>query len=657
MPTFYPSCVVNLRLRFDESLHIQPEPVPVSTDDTTAGTESGGTLQPQPLIVRTGGENISYILNRIPLKANFELPGYRQAGQFSIDLAFRDLPIDPRTARAAAVDIHLGAVSAENFTSGMTGQPVNGWRPSVLRTTGDDGQPNLETLVMTGTVDTWSVDHSESSSILTLKGRDMRGILLDTPLTNDPKVAQQIIEELDLSLPIDQLVATLLGYNPLFGDFVVSVNPAEWPDGVVPAVGDPDVVPRHRKGARGKRSSGRGTPPSSGSNLNFWDLIVRFCYLVGAIPYFVGTKLHIRPARTIYDQARAGGPLNPTPFAGQQPRAIDAPSGAPIEPTLRYRRMVYGRDIEQLSFERKMNGAQKPQTIRAVSVDNDARVRGSGKVIEGRWPPADAVSARRQTVSPGDNAAAENIVNVPVPGITDPDRLVEIARAVYEEIGRGEIGGSCTSKNLASFGGDNTDPDLLRLKPGDAVDFQIDTRNLGSRAPLVSTLTDHMRTGFDEQVRAIAERLGDENVARVVVATTRGVVSELQSFFRVANVKFTWSDKGVSTSFDFQNYVIAIYDTTTAEQAASPQPTGTATNAAAGRRRRSRVEVLPEIAVVGDAQGTQRNIGATLPTQLVIASPFVIPVGAGRSPAPTGTPTSPVLPPRSSLISPVGRRY
>lgn len=629
MPTFYPSCVVNLRLRFDETLHVQPEPSPVSTDDTAAGVSEGGAPQPQPLLVRAGEENVSYILNRIPMKASIELPGYRQAGQFTLDLAFRDLPIDPRTVRAAAVDIHLGAVAAANFRDGMTGQPVDGWRPSVLRTTTDSGDPNLETLVMTGTVDEWSVDHGEDRSIVSLKGRDMRGILLDTPLTNDPRVAQQILEELDLSQPIDTLIGSLLAYNPLFGGFIVTTVPDEWPGGVVPAVGDPELVPRHRRGARGGRSGGRATPPSSGSNLNFWDLVVRFCYLVGAIPYFIGTELRIRPARSIYDQARAGGPLNPTPFAGSNPRTIDAPSGAPIEPSLRYRRMVYGRDIQQLSFERKMNGAQRPHTVRAVCVDNDARIRGSGRTLEGRWPPEDATSARRQTVSPGENASAENIINVPVPGMVSADRLVEIARAVYEEIGRGEMGGSCTSKNLASFGGDNDDADLLRLKPGDAVDFQVDVRNLGARSPLVSSLTDHMRTGFDDQVRAITERLGDENIARVVVATTRGLVSELQSFFRVANVKFAWSETGVTTTFDFQNYVIATYDTTTATEAATPQPTGAAARTPSSRRRRARVTELEPISITGNPEGTQEYVGVTLPT----AATGSVPVATGSTTA------------------------
>jgi outer membrane protein len=158
----------------------------------------------EPLITRRGDDNITFVQNRIPLKCVVELPGYRQAGTFNMDFAFRDLPLDPRTVRACAVDIHLGAVSAADFGRGMVNTPTDGWRSSVLRTTLDNGSANPDTLVMTGTVDKWSAKHSSGMSTVTIEGRDMRGILLDTPLTNDPARSQWILEDLDLSVPIDQ---------------------------------------------------------------------------------------------------------------------------------------------------------------------------------------------------------------------------------------------------------------------------------------------------------------------------------------------------------------------------------------------------------------------------------------------------------------------
>jgi hypothetical protein len=582
---YRPSCVVNLRLVFDESLHVRTLGPPLPTTgvpDVAVG--------PVPLIApqhdAAGHPTASFILGRVPIKANIELPGYRQAGQFSFDLPFRDLPIDPRTVRAAAVDVHLGAISDDDFAEGMVGPAVDGWRPSILRTRTADNEPNPDTLLMVGTVDEWNVQHDDSSSIVSIKGRDMRGILLDTPLTNDPKLAASIMEGLDLSLPIDTLIGTLLAVNPLFSDFVIRVNPAEWPNGIIPAVGATATVPRHRQGARGRRTGGRATPPSAGGTVNFWDMIVRLCYLVAAVPYFQGLDLRIRPQRTIYDQQDAGNPMNPAPFAGGAVRAHDVEAGTPITPPLAYRRLAYGRDVKSISFDRKMAGLAKPQTVVARSIDSNSDSRGDRRMLEGRWPPKDDTAARRQTASATKPDTQESILPLFFPGTNSVERLTELAHGAYEEIARREIGGQCSTKNLASFGGDNTDPDLLRLKPGDGVEFLVDTTNMTIQTPLISALTDHLRNGFEEQVALIAARIGDENLARVIVATSRGAIQEIPAFFRVQNVKFTWScDAGIGIDFDFQNYVIPIFGT--APQAATA--TGAASTSGANPRRRRRV--------------------------------------------------------------------
>jgi len=561
MPTFYPSCVVNFKLKFDESLHLQPEVTPRSVEEMVEDPPSGpGSVQPQPLILRRGAENVSFVLGRLPKSGSVSLPGYRQAGQFDFVFDFRDMPIDPRTVRSAAVEIHQGAVSSDDFARGMRGPNANGTRSSVLSTRDAAGQPNQETLILVGLVDEWSVRHENAGSEVSLRGRDMRGILLDTPLTNDPKIATRILSSLDITKPINALIEELLSYNPLFGDFSVVVNPAEWPNGAIPVVGDPSILPRNRRGARGN-NTGRVSSPGGSANMSFWDAIVKFCYLVGAIPYFQGTQLLIRPSRSIFDQANAGTALNPTPFAGGRPRSRDALSGAPIDPPLRFRRLVYGRDILSVSFDRKMGGMARPKIVRAVGVDTSSAARGQGRVLQGFWPPRTAPEGtRRHRVAPGAKAAQQDGINIPVAGVRDPERLVDIARAIYEEIARGELGGSCTTRNLASFGGTNADADLLRLKPGDGIEFLTDVRAMTPQSPLASSFTEHERVSFEELVAQIQERIGDENLARVIAATSRGQIQEMQRFFRVSSVTYTWSDTGVQIGFDFQNYVVARND-------------------------------------------------------------------------------------------------
>jgi hypothetical protein len=159
-------------------------------------------------------------------------------------------------------------------------------------------------------------------------------------------------------------------------------------------------------------------------------------------------------------------------------------------------------------------------------------------------------------------------------------QLQEIAKGIFEEMARGEITGSCSTKNLASFGGDNRDPDMCRLRPGDGIEFAYDVRANSGINPLVSPAGDMMRTPFATQVQELTERVGNEDLARVIVATTRGIIFQVQSFFRVANVKRDWSnDNGIKISFDFQNYVVARFEV---GNPASPSP-GTLTTGSVPR--------------------------------------------------------------------------
>lgn len=555
MPTFYPSFVVDLRLSFDEALHVVTYPPPATLPTSLRGVAVPTNPYTEPLLI--SASNVSYVSGRVPLKADVTLPGYRQAGQFSFDLNFVDLPIDPRTVRSCAVDIYMGAVPASRFAKGMRSPEADGSLASVLSTRTAAGQPNPDTLIMTGIVDEWNVEHGEEGSTISIKGRDMRGVLLDTPISIVSTSLEQVISGLNLTLPIDKVIQQLLSYVPAFEQFQVVVNPAEWENKIVPSPASLEAVPRHRRGARGGRT--RSSPASGASDLKFWDLIVRYCYLVGAIPYFEGLRLLIRPSRTIFDQAR--GPVdpvrNPTPFAQGLPRDYDAVTEQPISPGLRWRRLVYGRDMQKLSFGRKMGGARRPYVVRCVAMNSSSAVRGAGVVVEAFWPPASATAARTTRVAPSGAQTQEEALTIPVAGITDPSQLQGIARATYEEIGRGEMGGACSMKNLASFGGDNRDPDILRLRPGDGVEFAVDVRSQRSGHPLMAPLIDNQRTSYEAQVAQVAARIGDENLARVVVATTRGVVQEIQSFFRVQNVRYSWSGEGISIDFDFQNYVVA----------------------------------------------------------------------------------------------------
>ncbi len=594
MPYFRPSCVINFRIKFDEALTLGGAGPLDSVAARVAKPPVGnGALTPDPLILTAGSASYSGVTLRIPKSCSIEKPGYRTASRFSATFDFRDLPIDPRTVRAAAAEIYLGTISDQDFAGGFRG---GGGRPSSVLTPSD---ANLQLVCV---LDEWSVEHSGTGSIVKMSGRDLRGILIDVPVSAGLKGAdQQFLDGLDLSQDIQQVVLQILKWNPYFEQVQVVVNPQDWPKGVIPSPGAEDLVPRHQKGARGKKKGGKATVPSStqGDSLNFWDVIVRVCYLVGGIPYFQGNKLCIRPAMTVFDKLR--GPIdpvaNPTPFIGGQPRRFDELSKTAITPELRSRKLVFGRDVETMRFHRKFAGWRKPKVVRTIGLDqNKADGTNVGKIVVGIWPPEfddrlkKAQDPKVTSRSPGNEKASTEVLTIPVSGVIDLERLTTIARSIYEELGRGEMGGMVATKNLASFGGGNADPDLLKLEPGDGVELLVDTRAVGIGAPLVNTYTDYERDAFEEQVKKIAERLGDENLARVIVATARGQVNELQRFFRVQNVNLEFdADSGVQINFDYENYVtvraqrgetspaagVALAVSTPTKQPGNPSPTST----------------------------------------------------------------------------------
>jgi len=541
---YYPSMIANLRLSFDPTLTI-PTTAPDlwSIDSALAAPATPARVKSEPLAIAKGPA--SYILNRVPSAATIQLPGHRPAGRFTLSFPFKDLPIDPRTVQSCAVDVYVGTVLASNFARGMAGEAPFGVKLSVLDTTEFFG--DTSNLVISGMVDEWQVAHKDDGDIVTIMGRDLRGILIDTPVHTDQKTSDKVLHSLDHNLPIQLVIEQLYKTHPLTERIKIRTSLSEWPGGIPPAPGG-RAMPRHRKGAKGKKTGGTAGSSSKASKLSFWDVTVQLCYLVGAIPSFVGSELHIRPSRSLFDQALVQfDPSRPTPFKDAQPRARDAVSGKAFPKPITARRMVYGRDIESLTFDRKFGGFRKPRQVRCVNAD---------ATVEGKYPSNEIAS---RLVASGQKAMAD-ILWVPVHEIDDEKRLTEIAQAVYEEIGRGEIGGTVSTKALSSFGGDNRDPDLLRLRPGDAIEFATDVRTLARQAPLVSEFTDHMRKSFNTQVADVAKRIGDVNLSRVIISTARGIINELQNFYRVSAVTFGWSVDGLQVGFDFQNYVVKSFD-------------------------------------------------------------------------------------------------
>jgi len=573
----YPSCVVNLQLTIDPKLYIRAQ-------------EANG-IENQSLVQSPNSG--AFILNRVPQKCNIQLQGHTQAATYKLVFDYRELPIDPRTVVAATAEIYIGTVSANDFADGMAREVRPGVRKSILQTRTHDGAPNEEFLVMIGPVDDWSVKHSEGSSEVHIEGRDLRGLLLDSPLVSEfdqarpPRANHEttprtgaagaadsarpnprrrrthILDRLITDVPINKVVEQLLYQHDTIRRLPenirprVIIYPQEWPDGIVPSPGKGSHVPRHRRGANGQGGGGGGAH----SNMNFWDAITRYVYLVGGIPTFVGRKLIIRPGYALFDRLRN----IETPFRPNESRTNETD-------TWNVRRMVWGRDIESMDLGRKYAGHNKPKTVRCISVDPSAGTgrRGKEQLLEASWPPRTVREARREGAKDPRNAVggeeSQEVMNIPVHGVRNIQQLTDIARSFYEQLGRLEMKGSISTSKLTSFGGTNADPDLLRLRVGDAVELLVDASRLEVQSPIVSTLNQTAQLPFSEAVRQVQRYLPDENLCRAIVASARGNIMGVLRYFRVGSVDFDWSNDSIEVKADIQNYFTPRWDHNAAQQ-------------------------------------------------------------------------------------------
>jgi hypothetical protein len=560
---------------------------------------SSGTRHEDPrstVPLTFGTDKFTVIANRVPKRGVFTLPHPRTAAQFTLIFDYAEFPIDPRMIRAVGVEVHIGTVSAENYARGMAGEKDSAGRPlSVLNPTTQRRDPvtgrpgvNKDTLLFYGTCDTWDVDHGEGSSTVQLKGRDIRGIFIDA------KMPLAKMAKIDLDQPIDHVIQDIVSTMGIDADLRMSVatDEAEWPDGEVPSPGDAEGMTRVRQKADGQGSS---STPSTGSKTSYWDLITNYCTIVGAMPQIVGSTIWIRPVRRVFDIVARRSTIA-TPFAGGQPRQVGSES-------IRVRRLVFGRDLKKLSFSRKFGGVVVP-TIQCISFDD--RAVGTQRLIFGQWPPEASVTAKTK--------GADEILRVPMYGVRSVEQLSRIAHGIYEEIGRGETGGSAETKNLASLGGDNADPDILRLRPTEPIEFVVDATALRTIAPVVSELNDQARRTFSEEVDVMHRRIGDRLVARALVALARGAVRELLTFYQVTGVEFEWNN-GIRTSIAFQNYIVPRQQAAT-DEVTRPESIRSTDVDVVGAHRKAKVK--PPTVTIGpvtvtDANGTRTIDGLQTP--------------------------------------------
>ena len=551
-PVYRPSCLVRLNARFDTAyLPATDPPGSSSLQQPRAVVQQAGNSS-----ALTGAKNDGLTEQMVvrPISASVEVPSPREAGRFSLEFLYRDFPIDPRMFKAIGCEVYLSGVSADKSAQGIGGQGYSLTNNPALVSLTDDN------LAVVGIVDEVRVRHDGQMSRVTLEGRDLRGVLLDSP------APAALFTQLDLRKPIQNVIRQIMDKHPFASTLSLWYFPDEWKVpgegyfGVPPSPYSSDGSTRVRLGASGKESKGT---PKTGEEVSFWDLITNYCFLCGVLPYFSGNKLLLRRARSYWSQIGT------------------------------IRGMIYGRDVLSLEMNRKFQGSngRKGAAVMVTSINIDSPERGNGRLIEVTYPPGirvldtgnpddnaktkkakkallrtdrlsytagEVVEVQAGQISPSGTVAYSDVLRVPVTGIKDRKQLLEVAQAIYEEVHRGEMSGAFETANLATYGRPDLEADLLKLRPGDAVRIQVDERLSTGQAPAVSPLQQDATTAAAQRIREMTSRGIPARMAAAIVQSAERGVPALAPIFRAKHVKFDYSvTTGVKITCYFENYVEA----------------------------------------------------------------------------------------------------
>ena len=485
--------------------------------------------RPQGL-TKTDADDLTVGVDLIPVTARIERNGLMEADTASITFDFSTLPVDPRILRAVFIDLVIGTVTADEFQQGVVGVVRGDGSPLSLvgRIPGQEIRQGSSTRFV-GYVDDWSTSAGPDGDMVEVTARDLTAPLIDERLPSGLR--------LDLQKPLADAVQELIdNFAATRGLQVIFGNPAD--GGADRGNRGPiiaDAVPKPRKARRGRQTR---RVRSGDAAMSVWDHIVDTVVAGGYLPVIRGMQLYIIEPRTFYER-RAGA-----------------------------KRLVYGHNLVDLQFARKLGGSKVP-TIEVRCPDPEiGKTRWArapvkpGQIASGVFGEQDPPKARRANkVSPG-GTTQEEIKTILVSGISDGSTLERVARSLYEQIGRQEIEGSFATYDITAFGSDD-EGDLLDLQAGDPVELLIAPLNSASSGDSTNTTPGGSVNSYQEiasfsigRRQLFLERLGypPATASRLALAQEQ---TALNTTFRVQDVIIDWSQAdGVRIEGDFVNFIV-----------------------------------------------------------------------------------------------------
>lgn len=549
---WYPSAKLRLTVRLDEYANQNKlKPVPKASTKNLTGVKTardglsaiadptfpgrflvigkGKTPPRNHEAIQTSADGLTFEMVVIPKSVSWNQTGIRQPDTLGAVIKYIDCPFDPRLIRSCAVEFFLGTVTAGEYGAGVGGRtrPRNpdGKIQDPVNLIPDVSQRNGKTYSnkrFEGFVDKWKVDFTENGEpIINLDCTDNT-----TLLKNEEMPAKIVVAMKD---PIDKAVADFLSNFPQFEGLSVQYLPA---GDTPPKLGDtlqhtafvPQLGPQASKGG------------GAAKKLSVWDYLTDVCGSIGHIIRIDGDVIIIQTARSFTTGKIIRRPDDP--FLG-----TNKATGDPIA----YRQFIYGRNLCELSVSRHYSMAH-PKNIEARCYDSSGKT-----VIVARFPE---VADRQKYAIPGDAQPDQKWTVIRVSGLNSKEQVKLVAQTYYESVGRNEINIDMKTNNLASFGGDNLDPDILDMKTGDTFDLLVNRD-----AAEGSTLTRMEKILTSQEKNAeFTSSLGISPEMAKAYAKAYTDANFLKSF-RMKTMTTSWdTDKGVTFTINGINYIEARAD-------------------------------------------------------------------------------------------------
>lgn len=545
---YFPRAAVHVVVRFDEFGATEPirAAAPTTTTKNLNGTttnRSGLTAQvdpsapagvtryvigvSSPTVTGNGPQNrttssdgLTYDFVAIPKSVSWQQNGLRKASTMKATLKFVDLPFDPRLARSVAVELLLGCVDYETAALEAGGDWQGQDAPIIQRTyVGPYGEPRTN-LRFQGFVDTWENVWDDGEPVVEIECTDNTQLLIDQE--HSPRLV------LDMTKPLDQAIAGYLANYVQYAGLTVEYRPNGDP---------PPVLQQVLAGTAFRPNLGppmsKGGGAGAGAKTSAWDYLTEVAGSVGHTVRMDGTNLVIQRARSIMTKS-----LSPRPDDPFTPRTIDAQS-------YQARGLLFGRNLKKMTFKRDFR-RHAPSGVELRSYDNAHK-----KVLVARFPRVSS-DPKTQGIQlralPGNTQPDQKWTVIQVAGITDQPTLNRLAQDYYEMIGRQELSVSCETENMASFGGGNTDPDILDMKFGDTFLLYVDRGATSTVSQIDRYLSASARASAFMQSLGFSSQFADQYATSY---TNAG----FQYAFRMHEMSVSWDQDGCKIDLSGVNYV------------------------------------------------------------------------------------------------------